>query len=148
MFGACSFFATILGCPYDWVIRYYSLCLKKATFLPTFILCNFQTQNSLSHLYYSSFNSWNPRVAISPLPLKSLCFCWVPSHAGITSNECVDSLAYFATILGCHHFTKVPTYDSFHSFYLAVGNPLGLISQIINFVLLNHPSLLGQTPQE
>ena len=33
----------------------------------------------------------------------------------------------------------------FALFYLAVGNPSGLISQIINFVQLNHPSLLGQT---
>ena len=31
----------------------------------------------------------------------------------------------------------------FTSFYLAVGNPSGLISQLINFVQLNHPSLLG-----
>ena len=30
-------------------------------------------------------------------------------------------------------------------FYLTDGNPPGLTSQILNFVQLNHPSLLGQT---
>ena len=33
----------------------------------------------------------------------------------------------------------------FAPFYLAFGNPSGLISQIINFVQLSHPSRLGQT---
>ena len=33
----------------------------------------------------------------------------------------------------------------FALFYLAIGNPSGLISQIMNFVQLNHLSLLGQT---
>ena len=33
----------------------------------------------------------------------------------------------------------------FTPFYLAVGNPSGLISQITNFVQLNPPPLLGQT---
>ena len=47
---------------------------------------------------------------------KSVCFCWVPSHAGIIGNERVDSMVHSATILGCHRFTKVPTYDYFHSF--------------------------------
>ena len=47
---------------------------------------------------------------------KSICFCCVPSHAGTTDNERVDSLVNSASILGCHRFTKVPTYDYFHSF--------------------------------
>ena len=35
---------------------------------------------------------------------NSVCFCWVLSHAGITGNERVDSLAHTATVLGCHCF--------------------------------------------
>ena len=93
----------------------------KAPFIPLFILCNFHRLSKVSlfstlPLYYLSFSSWNPRVAISYLCPQKVCFCWVPSHAGITDNERVDSLVHAAAILGCHHFMDVPTYDYFHSF--------------------------------
>ena len=68
---------------------------------------------------------------------KSVCFCWVPSHAENTGHECGDSLAHSAFILGWNHFTKVPSCDYFHfltPFYLGVGNPSSLTSQVIKFL--------------
>ena len=100
---------------------WYSLCSKKAHFLPIFILCNFHAQNSLSllhslytiHLLVCEIQEW---LFCLHAHKKSVCFCWVPSEAGITGHERADSLAHSVTILGCHPFTKVPTCDYFHSF--------------------------------
>ena len=53
----------------------------------------------------------SPTLATRPPPIV-----WLPNHAGITGNERVDSLAHSATILGCHCFMKVSTYDYLNSF--------------------------------
>ena len=68
---------------------------------------------------------------------KSVCLCWVLSHAGITGNERVDSLVQLM-IVSIH----------FAPFYLAVGNPSGLTSQIINYVQYVRFSLVRPRPQE
>ena len=81
------------ACPASLWLSYmlFSL-LVKASFLPISILSNFWrfskfSLTSMLPQYYSPFSSWNPRVAISPFPVKSLCLCWVPSHAGITGSQ-------------------------------------------------------------
>ena len=72
--------------------------------------------SSMLPLYYSPFKEIQEWLFHLYAHKKSICFCWVQSHAGITGNERVDSLPYSTTILGCHRFTKVQTYDYFHSF--------------------------------
>ena len=65
-----------------------------------------------------------------------------------TKGRSVDSLAHFAAMLGCHHFTKVPACDCFlsHSSFL-LNHWQSFSSDPSNNKLcaLNHPSFLGQT---
>ena len=112
--------------PYNWAIR-YSLYFKIKTF-PNHLhpLWLSDSQNSLSHYtihpLVHEIQEW---LFYLYAHQKSVCFCCIPNHAGISGNEHVDSLVHSATILTCH--------------------PSSMTSQIINIMQLSYPSLLCRT---
>ena len=128
--------------------------LRKLLFYPSssfviFTLAKFPLPSTLP-LYYSPF---------SLLKFKSGYFAFMPvkrlsvfvGFRAMLALPAMNVLTHWPILL--LYYDAIVSRESqpmiisilFTPFYLAVDNPSGLISQIINFVQLNHPSLLGQT---
>ena len=56
---------------------------------------------------------WLFRISVRK---KSVTFCWVPSHVGVSRNEQVDVLARAATTFPCLPFNSLPASDFFPVF--------------------------------
>lgn len=70
-------------------------------------------QTPSNHPIVCEIQDWLFRISARR---KSICFCWVPSHIGITGNERVDSIARSVPVKRCPQIIKVPVSDYYPVF--------------------------------
>ncbi len=73
--------------PYN---NYFMSLLHPSQFSQTLAPLTLLQSLSTTHPLVQEIQDWLFRVSVRH---KFVCFCWVPSHVGITGNERVDSLA-------------------------------------------------------